>query len=387
MTLPRKRIRNKSVLPKTSTWTYSLDAVPVAGSVSWSTFTSIQNFTDYIGGDFGHWKGAENLSIVYRGSNLLPWYGDNDKLVTPHFTPPFLGTAQSFDLAYPGPSSAVVSEQILKAFNSFSDQFPAQLDGAEFLWGLGSLKGTFSSLADSLARITKGDLGGASALFLQNSFELAPLKGDIAALMNLTKSVNDRLAFLRRTYGVPTILRYGSRVSVPAYLPRTLTPVRGWGVTLRPISSTHAFRAQAELVHKLEHLDDAAGLLRGFIGAMGLDNPLKAVWVNLPLSFIADWFFRVSDRLDRLTSIQAAEPWMLTRVMHSIQSEAQFEVRQTPSNLISSTKGIQSYHLGFVDLKRYTRVPTLPVSTDLFFNTDLSPGQLTLLFAMLHANS
>jgi hypothetical protein len=154
----------------------------------------------------------------------------------------------------------------------------------------------------------------------------------------------------------------------------------GWGTRLRLKSYRTDYRATATLYHQLGHLDDLYGLLRSGISAFGLNNPLKVIWVNLPFSFVVDWFFKVSTHLDRLAAVKPAELWDVSNVTHSTSITAVVEVYQDNSE----ANGVNPLvYLGDVTIHQYDRRVGLPIGLDVYTPSNLSPSQLTLLLAML----
>jgi hypothetical protein len=97
-------------------------------------------------------------------------------------------------------------------------------------------------------------------------------------------------------------------------------------------------------------------------------------------------FFNVSAHLDRLATIQPAEEWNIYDVTHSIKYRTEFEVVQTNPHLMGWGDNPE-ISLGPVKFDGYRRGVGLPVDLSQSRLNDLSPGQLTLLLAMMTSGS
>jgi hypothetical protein len=132
----------------------------------------------------------------------------------------------------------------------------------------------------------------------------------------------------------------------------------------------------------LGYVSDLAGFIRTMIGALGLNNPVKAFWNTVPLSFVVDWFFNVSQHLEHLTRLNPAVGWNVTNMTNSVTYKIKFSVQQIgyPGNSSSETIGPEY----FINQRVYERGVGLSFPWELLNPEELSSSQLTLLLAMLH---
>jgi len=273
------------------------------------------------------------------------------------------------------------SELLEEAFNTFSDRFPQQISFTEFLGGLGELKDLIPKIESSFTRTSAG-------LFLNKKFGWDNLLQDLRAMSLMCKAMQKRLTFLAKTYGVPTRLGFyrGNVYAPSAPSDVYLDMASPFGYAFRLVFDGYRadFRATCWLLQKLDHLNDIVGLIRELTGALGLNNPLKAAWVVLPGSFIVDWVFKVSQHLDRLGKIVPSEEWDVRDPTFSIRARTNLKVIQDPR----SRNGSNSLtFLGPVSVDEYIRDIGFPIGLDVYNPADLSPSQLTLLLALIGANT
>jgi hypothetical protein len=229
-----------------------------------------------------------------------------------------------------------------------------------------------------------------ASLKLNATFGWDSVLSDLRAFSSLLETIESRMKWLRDTRGKPTKLGYyrgefhqaaGNNIVID------VEPLRGFGLRYVRTNFKADFRAGATLHHNLSHLDDAFGLLRAISGALGLDNPVKAIWEVMPFSFLIDYFLNISSRLDALTKVRSSDPWDLQRVTHSVKTVASWNVFQVNNNLINSLANeAQTRLLGVVRMVDYGRWIGLPVQVAQFSLSELTSGQLTLLGALLGAH-
>lgn len=266
-----------------------------------------------------------------------------------------------------------------EAFNYFSEVFPEELSLSEFLAGFTQLKDLIPRLQGSIA---KSFTGG----YLNKKFGWDNLLSDLETLTHITRDVRSRLDYLKRTHGIPTRLGFSRPMVSPLThdVGEAATVFVNGDCTGRYVI-THAridMRATATIVQTLDHLDGAVGMLRGLTAAFGLNNPIKALWVNLPFSFVVDWFFKISDHLDSLTRLNPAAGWNITNVSSSYKTTVRYDC------FMDFARGgyiSQSNLMGRFHVNEYRRYIGLPLSlADLLPVSQLSPTQLTLLLALIH---
>lgn len=325
---------------------------------------------------------AVNPCLHERCSGVLtplePFQGDHGSTITP-----LDGAYPSFSmsdvqLCVDPVSNPLRSQLCLEAFNVFSTQFPEKISFSEFLLGLGKLKELLPKLSGDILR----DL---ASFHLGQKFGWENLLRDLQALSTVVQDVRSRLEWLKKTRGKPTRLGHYKRnvkEFVPVVVERNVWDRAFW-TSLELVSYRVDFRAGAWLRQYLDHLDDMIGMLRGLMGALGLLNPVKAIWVNLPFSFVVDWFFNISAHLDRLALIKPAEEWNLYGVTHSFVYTAAIDVYQFCDVMHDPEvpRGQRKYR-GRMYYEIYDRQCGLPISLDSLIPTGLSPNQLVLLAAL-----
>jgi hypothetical protein len=312
---------------------------------------------------------------LYTGDYLQPFTGDHGSVVTPHEVKPSLSLSDLSSIL-PFLSDGLRESLHLEAFNDFTTQFPQQMSAAEFLGGMREL--------DQLLPKLQGDfLKDVAGLHLTNEFGWQSLLSDLKVLSEVVQKTQERLQWLRETYGKPTRLAFYRRDVLPYIgLPSlSIEPVRCWGFRYELVSYRMDYRAGSTLTQYMTHLNDTIGLLRGLTGAFGLDNPIKSAWEVIPFSFVVDYVFKISTHLDRLTRVQPAEPWKLSRVSHSFKASADIDVYQVADNQLG-TSVHQEFKLGRVRWNYYERGVGLPVSLATLSPESLSPDQLVLLLAI-----
>lgn len=312
--------------------------------------------------------------------DLLPFVGDNNLAVTP------IGMRHPFvvsDLKVLLPddfSGSFWYDQNLEAFLAFTERVPQKISFGEFALGLGELGSLIPKFQASITRTLAGG-------FLTKKFGWDNLLSDLRAFSTIIADVQQRLRFLKNTRGKPTRIRWEKRdiqFSLPSAAPivRRVSGARGWDCELKRTYYRCDLGATATLLHRLDHLDDTIGLLRGLTIALGLNNPLKAVWEVMPMSFVVDWFLRISDHLDRVAALQPAEEWHLMDVTRSRKEVAYFQVDQINSEIINGGPNPRQ-RLGTIRYVSYNRAVGLPLKPEILSVSGLSPDQLVLLLAML----
>jgi hypothetical protein len=316
---------------------------------------------------------------------MVPFMSDHASVVVP-FEDAYTDFAPGdLLMCCPELPGSVLSILNLEAFNSFTEQFPEKISFGEFTQGLFELKALLPSISGDILK----DL---SSLYLTEKFGWENLVSDLKALNNLLRDVQARLAWLRKTYGKPTKLGYyKGNCYDPGNDGRTHESMWAdarWGTRFTRLSYRCDYRAGCWLVQKLQHLNDAIGLFRGFVTALGLANPVKSIWEVLPFSFVVDWFFNISTQLDRLTRVRPAEAWDLYGLGYSLSYSATVRVDQFSRGWYDpDITSDQTVQLGTAKIQIYDRSAGLPIGAESLIPSNLSPSQLVLLAAMLGANS
>jgi hypothetical protein len=352
--------------------------VPRPGPSPWPSFRNHRYIYDVIGTPKTHRvKPMRQLSLQYVGLPFQTWYGDNGlyhKSLNPATLPP-IGKEIFEDDAVFRPPNSLLSQAAGRAFVALSERFPTKIAFIEFLQGL-------RELGSLLPKFEKTLESSIASFYLNKKFGWDNLLSDLRSFDSLIGSIRQRMIFLRKTYGRPTKLYYRE----PEFFTKDSWSLeqglgaRGWGMRFIMTHFRCDYNAGCSLTQRLNHIDDAIGWLRAITISLGLNNPLKATWEVIPLSFVVDWFLDVSGHLRRLATVQPADDWIVSGLSSSYVLDARFSVAQVHTNL--ENQGDQVIPLGEVRMKRYERFTSLPVDLSIYTPSTLNPGQLVLLSAM-----
>lgn len=304
-------------------------------------------------------------------------YGDG-KIIVFRDSPPIITSSQVADMV-PFVPNYRWSQLNGDAFTVMSAQFPEQISIANFIWELRELGDLIPKME---ATVTKT----LSSEYLRGEFGWKPFLSDLATLGDLTNRVTARLEWLRKTWGKK--VRLGHYVA-NCYehstddISSSFAYNLGWEYKL--VSYRSDYRAGGRLFHRMKDLDDTIGVLKGFIGALGLNNPLKVIWQALPFSFIVDWFFHVNKHLARMATLSdQTAAWTVSDMCSSIKTTATIEVTQL--NDEHDGWGYPPMSAGTIEVELYERRIGLLVDPDVYTPDSLSPSQLTLALALVGAN-
>lgn len=288
-----------------------------------------------------------------------------------------------YPLRVPSSITNTLSEQ---AWNYFSDVFPTEVNFSEFAQGLFQLQALVPEIGESIGKTISGG-------YLNKKFGWDNLLSDLNKLGGIFQTVTDRMEYLHRTYGVPTRLGFARHVewsppsgsqypfgSDPRYFDQVAQNVLVIKVT--PVNFRATFRATAWIYQLLDYISDFTGFLRVMTGALGLNNPVKAFWNVIPLSFVVDWFFNISQHLDNLTRLNPPVGWDVNDVTQSVTQNYTLQIDQ------ATKYGRSDYYLtgrtSMVPVEVYERQVGLSFEWALLNPDELSTTQLSLLLAMLH---
>lgn len=339
----------------------------------------------------GVWSFYESMSDVVgdsEGDKVHPCY--HAKYVASHYTLPrlvnYLGNYVEMSRFYefsdfddlpslfPGPSETDKARLAEEAFNAFFQQMPQEVSLPNFVWELQELKDMIPKIEEGL---TKTVAGG----YLTYSFGYLPFVSDITKLRHLSKTVADRLAYLRRTWGRETRVSYEGVFDVPDRTASTIGQIDGFGSHSYTLPGyTGYYRAGGYLYHKLNDLYGVEGTLRGFAGALGLNNPVGVLWEATPYSFVADWFTRSKEVVNHLAVQPYEGVWEVRRLTHSFSWGGAWHM-----NLIYDGGNGVTRVFAMEDgiSKLYARGLGLPVSSSVFSQEGLDPRQQLLAGALL----
>jgi len=344
-----------------------------------------------INASFEYWDRSENISDtnhnvarikpVSHFKMTCPWGplpSSGTYASDPSHTDTFSGDREwvigspSTMLAFaPGPpSSEHVAQLADAALDAMSDQVPQEVDLTNFLLDLREMGSLIPALQDNMAKTVSGG-------YLQYAFGWAPFISDLKKLGNLSKSVHDRLDWLRNTRG--RSVRLGFESSWDNNEPETFDFSNFHSYQLRLGRVKNVFRAGGYLFHTLERLSGIEGELRAFSSALGLTNPSAVVWERIPFSFVADWFARTKSITDSLKLQPFPGEWNVREMSHSFKQFVEYDIYCTGSGY----SNFVGKHVGTIFFERYTRGQNLPVSSSFLTTTELTSGQLVLATALL----
>jgi hypothetical protein len=272
-------------------------------------------------------------------------------------------------------SSGRVALAVDNAFLAMSEQVPTEVNLLNFTYELRELGDLIPSLAEGLSRTVSGQ-------FLNYQFGVKPLISDLKKLGTIMATVEKRIAYLRSTYGKRVRVGHSEDISVdPSGSPTTLYSDSFFTVKGTVLNYRALFQATGYIYHLLENLYGIEATLRGASSALGLLDPVEAVWNAIPFSFVADWFGRIGNVLSRLDRLQPfSGEWRCIDFGYSIKEYAVFKVDVYWTNtntLIGGGFGIQNL---------YRRTPGLPVNpTQLIGSGTLTTSQQLLSIALLNS--
>lgn len=271
---------------------------------------------------------------------------------------------------FPGPTEADKASLAEMAFNALFQQMPQEVSVPNFVWEL-------RELGDMIPKVEEGLAKTAAGGYLTYEFGYLPFVSDVTKLRNLAKTVADRLSYLRRTFGIETRVSCEGTFSVPAREAQFL----GISGSLHRITSpsyTGHYRAGGYLYHRLNELYGVESTLRGFAGAMGLNNPVGVLWEATPYSFIADWFTRSKEVVNHLAVQPYTGVWEVRRLTHSFSWECVWDTVL----LYDNGQALMPIPVESGTCKHYARGVGLPVSSSVFTQEGLSPRQQMLAAAL-----
>jgi hypothetical protein len=366
---------------------------PERQSVSVETWDRVEFFFDSLPRE--HKKGTRNVTSAFHGVFDSRGARGVSSGITDEGHPYHFVESKRLALRWPetGPSLAPsVPDSLrldlnLQAFNYFSDVFPEQLSFSEFLFGLRQLKDLLPEIGDSISKTISNGL-------LTKEFGWDNLLSDLDSLRLLFQNVEKRLAYLRRIRGRGTRMRFHRRIGrsdldCSRFVHQEQTGDGGYAFNefrteIEPLDAFADYSASCWLHETLEFIDGIVGTIRAMTGAFGLNNPIKAIWVNLPFSFVVDWFLHIDRHLDHLTRLNPVGGWDLQCITNTTTVEFKYQAREHHV-WHAWPEGFGPWNK--IHAVMYDRRVGLPTPLLSLIPEGLSSNQLTLLLAMLHANS
>lgn len=265
------------------------------------------------------------------------------------------------ELVCPNPPESVMTEHARKFVKESLTQFPTEISMANTLLELKEIPAMLDLLKDAhdyldaLYRNPRGlSVQTVNNLYLGYNFGVAPVISDLIAIDGLYKKVHGRLEHLRRTKGKYT--RIGSVSHFSKTRNTTYHTYSGFAldewVRLVLVNSDYEIRTTCKVRNDLAWVDSWEGIVRGLVGAMGLDNPLAVLWEATPWSWAIDYVVPVGDWLETL-KFQDVSAWRVIRMTTSIKAKHTVRVMLKPRHE-------DERPLGEFELTRYTRNIGMP---------------------------
>jgi hypothetical protein len=356
--------------PSSSTWEYYNSTVVRPGK-----YSRIKDMTGYATSNGSYvQKDCEHYHVTPRAvadpadwERAWSWYPRPCVWLSPErFTPIRVDQLTHYWFP-PSVPTSVLRDFAQEALKKFTTQIPEEVSIANFLWELREIGAMVPKIADNLFAT------GANS-FLTYEFGIAPFLDDLEKLASLNRSVNKRLAYLRKTRNKPTRLGHYKRNAFT--LDREEIPYDegfpGWHGLIHTHGSCQTIlRAGCKFTHNIDWLDSVHGKMRAFGSALGLGNPIKAFWEALPFSFFVDWFVDVGGMLDNLDLQDETAGWRVWDLNWSVSLNWVDEIYQRSFDY----EGELVLFLHTLDLKSkfYTRASGYP---ELGFLETLDPSSL-----------
>lgn len=330
----------------------------------------------------GLWPNSDTMQRAFDATSLkpvVPWeqYGAGSTQYCIPTDGALPRCSESIVFNVPFASDDLVYEFAWDSFQKFSTQIPTDVSIANFVWELQEV----GQLLPSLEKNVQKTISGA---YLSEKFGWEPLLKDLQVLTGILSTVQRKINFLKSTYGKK--IRLGNyRGDALTVGTGSLSPHNQLIETWDSPDRREAWvlkryrcdlRAGGRLYHELEGLNDLYGYCRAMLVALGLDNPLKAVWQAIPYSFVVDWFLGLSRKLGGLSINPFKGQFQVSDFSVSVSTVFEWSVSQ-----VSAPSG--STPLGVVRAKQYERISRLPVQASYLTLNALSPQQLLLASAML----
>ena len=283
----------------------------------------------------------------------------------------------AYSTLFPFPPEDLILDLKRKTLRRFMRQIPIEVEGLSFLYELRQLAELIPQLVDSIS-------GTIASGYLNWNFGWAPFLGDLQKVANIVDTVRARLQWLRDTWGKKTRLHYESKSFwSPPLFPHSME-LGAWPASGRASRSYYRadFHAGAWLTHHLEGLNDKLAELRAIGVALGFTSPIKAVWDEIPFSFVVDWLTNVGSALDELaiTNIFAGDFWV-RRPVYAVSIVGRLSLEQ-----YTSWTSIRGYFnpkkIGTANYSVYRRWSGIPEAPSLFNLDRLNPKQASLLLAI-----
>lgn len=237
--------------------------------------------------------------------------------------------------------------------------------------------GLIPRVADLLStgRSVKAILKEASSDHLAYNFAIKPLIADIKAIAGLVGKLNQRVReYERRNNEAYVVLKYYAPYSLEI---RDIAPV--------PITSSYGTSYQNGLWEKVTDYKVVAGLqcrcwsrtvgetpalyVRSLVNQLGLNNPLLIAWNLVPFSFVVDWIYNISSKLEAIEAfrdtVRLTGEVALSKVSHfqKVRKHSMWYLTRDESGYMDYIRASGPYLAKEVTTESYVRAPGFPGSS------------------------
>jgi len=165
-----------------------------------------------------------------------------------------------------------------------------------FLWDIGQISSLWK-----LWNSRRGFLANVANANLNYQFGWKPTIGDISAMVNAVRTLQQKLRDWERSVG--QLKKRQLTVSNNTIGKTGSAAVSSWGTVTWSVSFTQ--KVTAHIVFRplpLKAYTDLEKLLRGTLDSLGFELNPKILWDAVPFSFVVDWFVNIGQYLERFKS-------------------------------------------------------------------------------------
>jgi hypothetical protein len=317
----------------------------------------------------GDGNGGTFVSSLTPGQVLIPLSGLNHDLST-----------------YPTPSvsASVVQEFAWDAFFNATTQIPHEVELPNFILELGDLKSIFKMPANLWQLYKNGQLTW--------DFAIKPMISDLKALAGTVASLKKRIAFLKKSYGKVTPIRFRREVefeidvgTVPdSYYQDSFL---GFDITHLVVPQHVVLRSHQAILystikirHYIEGLDSLLGQLDALAAALGMNNLINTAWNAIPFSFVFEWFVNIQAVLDSFAVPPFKGKIDVIESSFSVKQRFIYQAYTENANDINpSLLYIFPESAGYITGSSYVRRRGLPLDSMIFQEDGLTDHQKLLL--------
>jgi hypothetical protein len=221
--------------------------------------------------------------------------------------------------------------------------------------------------------------------FLGFNFMWLPFVSDLKKLTQVSDNVAKRMKFLLQSKKKEVAIRIRKE---DCYVHPLLNVDQSFGTAdgvwnRRFVMTKYQcdFHVTAKLYQDLEGLDDAFAGLRATIAALGINNPVEAVWNAIPFSFLVDWVAPFGDWLERAAIQPFYGIWKVYDITTSVRERYDIEMRVGPYS--GGGLSLPGATVETVHIDSYTRLVGLPQTLAAFDFSQLTSQQQKLFLSLV----